>query len=79
MKTIKDPLLDLNIALERVRAWGGDTTRFVNQGMAGDEYGDYLARAGQPGIAADGRVGRRVAPPSRPAAEWPYRWTAGNS
>jgi hypothetical protein len=37
---------DLDLALARVRSWGGDTARFVNQGMAGHEYGDYLARAG---------------------------------
>ena len=36
----------LEAALEQVRQWGGDVGRFVNEGMAGDEYGDYLPRAG---------------------------------
>jgi hypothetical protein len=37
---------ELEAALQQVRHWGGDVGRFVNEGMAGDEYGDYLARAG---------------------------------
>ncbi len=36
----------LEAALELVGQWGGDPGRFVNEGMAGDEYGDYLARSG---------------------------------
>jgi hypothetical protein len=36
----------LELALERVRGWGGDVARFVNEGMVGHEYGDYLAQAG---------------------------------
>jgi hypothetical protein len=37
---------ELAAALQQAREWGGDIGRFVNQGMAGHEYGDYLARAG---------------------------------
>lgn len=40
------PRETLEAALEQVRQWGGDIGRFVNEGMAADEYGDYLARAG---------------------------------
>jgi hypothetical protein len=36
----------LELALGRVRGWGGDVARFVNAGMVGHEYGDYLAQAG---------------------------------
>jgi hypothetical protein len=36
----------LDRALQQVRRWGGDGGRFVNEGMVGDEYGDYLGSAG---------------------------------
>jgi hypothetical protein len=34
----------LEAALHCARRWGGDLSRFVNEGMVGHEYGDYLER-----------------------------------
>lgn len=35
---------DLESAIARTRVWGADPGRFVNEGMVGAEYGDYLER-----------------------------------